>query len=43
MDKKNQKLPAFGKFATEVLIFRSSRSQMIFEIGVLEEDTRGVL
>ena len=33
--KKNQKLPSFGKFVTEMLIFRSSRSQMIFKIGVL--------
>ena len=32
---KNQKLLPFGKFVTETLIFRSSRSQMIFERGVL--------
>ena len=33
--KKNQKLPPFGKCVTETLIFRSSRSQIIFKIGVL--------
>ena len=33
---KIQELPPFGKFATEVLIFRSSRSQMFFKIGVLK-------
>ena len=27
-------LPSFGKFVTEMLIFRSSRSQMFFKIGV---------
>ena len=41
--KKYQKLPSFGKFVPEMLIFRSSRSQMIFKIGVLEELTRAVL
>ena len=34
--KKNQELPPVGKFVTEVLIFRSSRSQMFFKIGVLQ-------
>ena len=37
--KKNNKileLPPFGKFVTEVLIFRSSRSQMFFKIDVLK-------
>ena len=29
-------MPPFGKFAAEVLIFRSSRSQMFFKIGVLK-------
>ena len=33
--KKNQEIPLFGKFVTEVLIFRSSRPQ-IFKIGVLK-------
>ena len=33
---KNQKLPPFGKLVTEVLIFRSSYSQMFFKIGVLK-------
>ena len=36
MDKKNQELPTFGTFVTEVLIFRSSHSQMFFKIGVLK-------
>ena len=31
--KKNQNLPPFGKFVAEVLILRSSRSQMFFKIG----------
>ena len=31
--KIRNKLPPFGKFVTEVLIFRSSRSQMFFKIG----------
>ena len=34
--KKNQKCSPFGKFVTEVLIFRISRSQMFFKIGVLK-------
>ena len=34
--KKNQKLSPFDKFVTEVLIFRSSCSQMLFKIGVLK-------
>ena len=33
--KKNQEIPLFGKFVTEVLIFRSSGPQ-IFKIGVLK-------
>ena len=36
MDKKNQELPTLGTFVTEVLIFRSSHSQMFFKIGVLK-------
>ena len=27
---------SFAKFITEVLIFRSSRSQMFFKIGILK-------
>ena len=34
--KVYQELPPFGKFVTEVLIFRSSRSLMFFKIGVLK-------
>ena len=34
--KRYQELPKFGKFVTEVLIFRSSRSLMFFTIGALE-------
>ena len=34
--KKNQELPPLGKFVTEVLIFRSSSSQMFFKIGALK-------
>ena len=34
--KIRNKLPPFGKFVTEVLIFRSSRSQMFFKIGALK-------
>ena len=34
--KKKQEIPPFGKFVTEVLIFRSSRPQMFFKIGVLK-------
>ena len=34
--KKNQELPPFGKFVIEVLIFRTTRSQMFFKIGVLK-------
>ena len=34
--KIRNKLPPFGKFVTEVLIFRSSRSQMFFKVGVLK-------
>ena len=41
--KKNQKLPSFAKFVTEMLIFRSSRSQMIFKIGVPAAAIGGVL
>ena len=32
----NQELPPFDKFVTEVLIFRSSRSQMFSKIGILK-------
>ena len=34
--EKNQEFPPFGKFVNEVLIFKSSRSQMLFEIGALK-------
>ena len=34
--KGYRELPPFGKFVTEVLIFRSSRSLMFFKIGVLK-------
>ena len=33
---KNQELNPFGNFVTKVLIFRSSRSQMFFKVGVLK-------
>ena len=33
---KNQELPLFGEYVTAVLIFRSSRPQMFFKIGVLK-------
>ena len=33
---KFRKYLPLGKFVTEVLIFRSSRSQMFFKIGVLK-------
>ena len=33
---KIQELPPFGKFVTEVLIFRGSRSQIFFKIGALK-------
>ena len=33
--KGYQELPSFGKFVTEVLIFRNSRSLMFFKISVL--------
>ena len=36
MDKKSQKLPPFGKLVTKMLIFRISRSEMYFKIGVLK-------
>ena len=32
--QKNKKLPPFRKFVTEVLIFRSTRSQVFFKIGI---------
>ena len=32
----NLEVPPFGKFVTEVLFFRSSRSRMFFKIGVLK-------
>ena len=35
-DDKIQEIPPFGKFVTEALIFRSSRSQTFFKIGVLK-------
>ena len=35
-DKKKSGIAFFGKFVTEVLIFRSSRSQILFKIGVLK-------
>ena len=35
-DKKIQELPPFGKFVIEVVIFRSSHSQMFFKIGALK-------
>ena len=40
--KKNQELPSlpYRKFITEVLIFRSSRSQMLFKIAVLKGATK---
>ena len=31
-------MPPFGRFVTEVLIFRSSRLQMFFKIGVFKKD-----
>ena len=33
---KIRELPPFGKFVTEVLIFRGSRSQIFFKIGALK-------
>ena len=35
INKNHQKLRSFGKFVTEMLIFGSSRSQMIFKISIL--------
>ena len=35
-----QELPPFVKFAAEVLIFRSSSSQMFFKIGILKNFAR---
>ena len=34
MDNKIQELPPFSKFVFEMLIFRNSRSQIFFKIGV---------
>ena len=34
--EKSQKLPLFGKFVTEMLIFGSSRSEIFFKIDVLK-------
>ena len=36
--KTNQELLSFGKFVTEMLIFRSSRSQLFFKIGALKNN-----
>ena len=33
-DNKIKDIPLFGKFVTVVLIFRSSRSQIFFKVGV---------
>ena len=34
--RRLKRKPSFGKFVTEMLIFRSSRSQMFFKISVLK-------